>query len=181
MPPVQQPAPYQYEPMDLSNVEREVNAIDANTKCHRCGGMGHIARQGATPDSTIYTTRPAQFQARQQGYQGQTARENNRKEEWDGRGCPGASYGCAAGKERGGFMAPKYPPEIRETTEKEDAVSTPLMTPRRGLGPTMVVDGQRTEGDDRMENSDDEASSDFEDKGDGVEQKGGGMAGKARH
>jgi len=52
-----------YDPMDLSNIGNEVNAIDGSVQCHRCGGMGHIVRQCGTPSNP---NRAAQFRSRQE-------------------------------------------------------------------------------------------------------------------
>ena len=110
--------------------------------------------------------------------------ENNRKEEWDGRGRPGASYGHGAGKERGGFMAPKHPPRENKGNNgnggrRINAIDDPEARARAYYGGGWADDGE-TEKGERVEDSDDEARYDFEEKGDGGEQKGGGMAGKAR-
>jgi hypothetical protein len=51
------------DPMDLSNAETEdINIIDEKTKCHRCLGFGHIARDCATPNPA--GNRAAQFKSR---------------------------------------------------------------------------------------------------------------------
>jgi len=52
-----------YDPMDLSNIGNEVNAIDGSVQYHRCGRMGHIVRQCGTPSNP---NRAAQFRSRQE-------------------------------------------------------------------------------------------------------------------
>jgi len=89
-----------------------------------------------------------------------------------------------AGKERGGFMAPKYPPRENKGNNGKggrriNAIDDPEARARAYYGGEWA-DGGEIEKGERMENSDDEARYDFEEKGDGGEQKGGGMAGKAR-
>jgi len=68
-----EPIPPSYNPMDLSNIGNEVNAIDGSIQCHHCGGMGHIARQCGTPSNP---NRAAQFRSRQES-QGQDSWRRN--------------------------------------------------------------------------------------------------------
>ena len=53
-----------YDPMDLSNTEEHLNMIDETTKCYRCGGTGHVARQCPSPNpsnrQTPYKSRQPQ-------------------------------------------------------------------------------------------------------------------------
>lgn len=86
-----QPTPAIYDPMDLTNVGTEVNAIDATVQCHRCGGKGHIARQCGTPSNP---NRAAEFRTRQKT-QGQDSWRRNSTNPGDrektGSSCQGAT------------------------------------------------------------------------------------------
>lgn len=55
--------PPNYDPMDLSNISAEVNTIDGTTQCHRCRGIGHIARQCGTRSNP---NRAAQYRSHQE-------------------------------------------------------------------------------------------------------------------
>ena len=69
-PPTQQMTGYHHDPMDLSNIEREVNVIDGSTKCRRCGGMGHIVRQCPTPSNNERSSQIRSRQPNHRGYDG---------------------------------------------------------------------------------------------------------------
>jgi len=43
-------AHHHHDPMDLTNLEEHLNVIYENTKCYRCGGTGHVARQCPSPN-----------------------------------------------------------------------------------------------------------------------------------
>jgi hypothetical protein len=76
------------DPMDLSNIDTDVNTLDSKVQCHRCGGIGHIARQCGTPSKP---DRAARFRSRHES-QGQdiwrrsstktTGREKSTQDRW---------------------------------------------------------------------------------------------------
>jgi hypothetical protein len=56
------------DPMDLSNAETEdINIIDEKTKCHRCLGFGHIARDCATPNPNNRSAQHVKPRKREEG------------------------------------------------------------------------------------------------------------------
>ena len=63
--PAQTAAVGQFDPMDLSNVEEQLNAIGQTPRCYQCGGVGHLARQCPSPSARGPTHRSTQYTSRQ--------------------------------------------------------------------------------------------------------------------
>jgi len=63
--PAQAAAVGHVDPMDLSNVEEQLNAIGQPPRCYQCGGMGHLARQCPSPSARGPTHRSTQHTSRQ--------------------------------------------------------------------------------------------------------------------
>jgi hypothetical protein len=72
------------DPMDLSNAETEdINIIDEKTKCHRCLGFGHIARDCATPNPNNRSAQHFKPRKREEG--GSRSQTERKREEGGSR------------------------------------------------------------------------------------------------